>query len=55
MEKIPKKLENVYGLFGLIGLGFIVVALITHDWFYLATAYVLGGNLYRVINYNGSN
>lgn len=52
-NKFPKADSAIYGFFGFIALCFVEYALFTHDWFYLAVAYLLGGNLLRVVNYYG--
>ncbi len=51
--KFPKGHQKVYGLQGLIGLILFIIGLYTHDWFWLAAAFVGSGNLYRVVNYEG--
>ncbi len=53
MNKFPKNYSRIYGFAGILALGFVGVALVTHDWFYLAVAYIVAGNLYRVVNYQG--
>ena len=51
--KIPKEKINGYGFQSIMQLIFIVMALYTHDWFYLLACYVITPNLIRIINYDG--
>ena len=51
--KYPKENLAVLGVLGLIQVIFIVIAIVKHDWFYLAVSYVLNSNVTKVINYDG--
>ena len=53
MNKLTKKESSIYGIVGIIQVVFIIVGIVTHDWFWLLTSYALNGNLYRVVNYQG--
>ena len=51
--KIPAKYTSVTAVIGLVQVIFIVMGIVNHDYFYLAVAFVLNSNIYRVINYQG--
>lgn len=51
--KFPKGHQYIYGFYGLLQLTLFIIGLVTHDWFWLAAAFVAGANLFRVINYEG--
>lgn len=52
--KMGKRMQNVYGLSGLLQFVFIVLAVYYHDFLYLGVAFVLNPNMYRIVNYEGS-
>ena len=51
--KFTKKMQEYYGIQNLIALVFIIISIIKHDFFYLAVGFIMSGNLYRVVNYQG--
>jgi hypothetical protein len=51
--KLPKEYSSVYGVQSLIQIIFLVIALFTHDWFWLAACFVMSPSYRRNINYDG--
>lgn len=51
--KLPKKTQALYGLQSLFAFAFFIAGIVTHDWFWLLACFVMSGNLYRVVNYQG--
>lgn len=52
--KLPKKISSIYEVNSLIRLFLFIVALYTHDWFWLLACYILNPNIHRNINYIGA-
>lgn len=51
--KLPRKVTGAYAIQGFIQVIFLVIALLTHDWFYLGVAYLINPPYQRIINYEG--
>lgn len=52
--KMTNKTSAIYGIQTIVQIIFFVIGLYSHDWFYLLAAFIIGPNLYRVINYEGN-
>lgn len=53
MKPLPRSYHLSILITAIIQLIFIYIAILKHDIFYLAVAFVLNSNVYRVVNYSG--